>query len=91
VETAVAIIGGEPEQLSALKTTFDRQSALVQELTGTIRAQLDGTNWQGPNAERFRSSWRDEYEPVLRRLEQALVDAGTEVARARDRLLQAGA
>jgi hypothetical protein len=86
----MSFVGGEVEQLTALKTTFDRQGALVEELTVTLRGQLDNTNWQGPNAERFRASWRDEYEPVLRRLEQALIDAGLEVARARDRLIQAG-
>ena len=86
----MGIIGGEVEQLTALKATIDRQSGLVQELMLAIRRQLDATNWQGPNADRFRSSWAEEYEPVLRRLEQALIDAGGEVSHARDRLIQAG-
>lgn len=86
----MSIIGGDYEQLTVLKSTFDRQSALVQEVTSTLRSQLAETYWRGPQAERFRSAWTAEYEPVLRRLEQALSEAGHEVAAARDRLFQAG-
>jgi len=86
----VAIIGGEVDQLSALKSAFDKHASVVQELTSTLRGQLENTNWQGPTADRFRSVWSGEYEPVLRRLEQALLDAGVEVGAARDRLIQAG-
>ena len=86
----MSIIGGDYEQLTVLKATFDRQSALVQEVTSTLRSQLAETYWRGPQAERFRSAWTSEYEPVLRRLEQALSEAGHEVAAARDRLFQAG-
>jgi hypothetical protein len=86
----VAIIGGEVEELSALKTEFEKHAALVQELTSKLRAQIDNTHWQGPTSERFRSVWTGEFEPVLRRLEQALLDAGVEVGAARDRLIQAG-
>ncbi len=86
----MSMIGGEVEQLSSLKTTFERQAGVVQELTSALRTQLDSTNWVGPNAEQFRSVWSGEYEPVLRRLEQALIDAGAAVGAARDRLIQAG-
>jgi hypothetical protein len=86
----VAIIGGEVEQLSALKAAFDKQAGIVQELRSALRTQLDNTNWQGPTAERFRSVWSGEYEPVLGRLEQALLDAGREVGAAKDRLIDAG-
>ena len=47
-------IGGELEQMQVLKGTFDRESANVRELLGTIRSQLDNTWWVGPAAERFR-------------------------------------
>ena len=83
------VIGGDAEQLTALKASFDRQAGQVQELTTTLRGQLANTYWQGPSAERFRAAWAEEYERVLIRLEQALIDAGAEVARARDRLIQA--
>jgi WXG100 family type VII secretion target len=83
-------ISGDPEQLSSLKSTFEQQAANIQQLMTTLRSQLEGTQWQGPSAERFRSVWSGEFEPVLRRLQEALVDAGHEVGAARDRLIQAG-
>ncbi len=84
-------ISGDPEQLSALKSHFDQEAATIQQLVANLRTQLEGTDWQGPSADRFRTVWHGEFEPVLRRLEQALLDAGMEVGAARDRLIQAGA
>jgi hypothetical protein len=83
-------IGGELDQLTGLKSTFDRESGTVVELTSTIRSQLGNTYWVGPAAERFRTAWQGEFEPVLNRLEIALTEAGIEVARRRDALIQAG-
>lgn len=86
----MAQIGAEIEQLSGLKVTFDRQSGNVSELTSTVRSQLGNTFWVGPAADRFRQAWTGEFEPMLNRLQQSLVDAGGEVARRREALVQAG-
>ena len=86
----MARIGGEIEQLAQLKSTFDRESRSVEELTRAIRGQLQGTAWEGPAAERFRTAWAGEYEVALRKIQQALVEAGAEVARRQGALLQAG-
>ncbi len=83
-------IGGEIEQLAQLKASFDRESRTVEELSRTIRGQLQTTAWEGPAAERFRSMWTGEFEVSLRKLQQALVDAGAEVSRRQSALLQAG-
>jgi hypothetical protein len=45
----------------------------------------------GGAAARFRSAWAGEYEPALRNLSAALVDAGDEVGRRAQALQQAGA
>jgi len=86
----MARIGGEIEQLAQLKSTFDREAQSVEELTRAIRSQLQGTAWEGPAAERFRTMWTSEYEVSMRKVQQALVDAGAEVARRQGALLQAG-
>ena len=83
-------IGGEIEQLSALQSTFNTQSGAVEDLKRILSGQLSNTVWQGPAADRFRSSWESDFSPALVRLAQALNDAGTEVARRRDALVQAG-
>jgi len=86
----MARIGGEIEQLAQLKSVFDREAQGVEELTRAIRGQLQGTAWEGPAAERFRTMWTSEYEVALRKVQQALVDAGAEVSRRQTALLQAG-
>lgn len=83
-------IGGEVEQLASLKSTFEREGQTVQQLSNTIRGQLQSTWWKGPAADRFRSQWEGEFEPSLRRLHQALTECATEVNRRRDALMQAG-
>ena len=83
-------IGGELEQLTGLKSTFANQSGNVSELTANIRAQLGNTHWEGPAAERFRSSWGSEFEPVLRNLRSSLEECGVEVARRADAAEAAG-
>lgn len=86
----MSTIGAELGQLQSLKGTFDRQSQVVRELTVAIRTQLDNTWWQGPASDRFRSAWAGEFEPALRRLEGALQEAGAELSRRREALIQAG-
>ena len=86
----MSTIGGEIGQLQQLQSNFNRQGQTVQELTASIRGQLGNTWWKGPAADRFRAAWQSEFEPALRKLEAALGEAGTEVARRREALIQAG-
>lgn len=83
-------IGGELGQLQSLKTTFDRESQTVATLLSTINAQVGNTWWVGPAADRFRNAWNSEFQPTLRKLQQALTEAGQEVNRRREALQQAG-
>jgi uncharacterized protein YukE len=83
-------IGGEVDQLTALKTTFDRQSANVAELVSSIDGQINSTYWVGPAAERFKGQWSGDFKRMLTNLQNALGEAGTEVARRRDALIKAG-
>lgn len=83
-------IGGELGQLQALKASFDRHAQALEELRSSIRGDLDGTWWKGPAADRFRQSWSGEFDPALRKLQAALHEAGTEIARRREALIQAG-
>lgn len=84
------LIGGEIDQLSSLKATLDREGSMVADVLSTVRNQLGNTYWEGPAAARFRESWKSDFEPMLQRLQTQLADAGTEVARRREALVQAG-
>jgi WXG100 family type VII secretion target len=86
----MSTIAGSLEQLEALSRQFAQQSQTVDQLTSTIRGQLNNALWQGPAADRFRSAWSSEFEPVLRKLQAGLQEAGTEVQRRKDALQVAG-
>ena len=87
----MAVIGGALDEMSRLKSNFDRQAGAVEELLSTLRADLDSVYWKGGAAERFRSAWESEYEPSLRNLAAALYDAANEVSNRQQALEAAGA
>lgn len=86
----MSTIGAEMGQLESLRTTFDRESQNVAQLTSTIGGQIAGTWWKGPAADRFRGAWESQFAPTLRQLEAALQEASAEVARRHQALTQAG-
>jgi WXG100 family type VII secretion target len=87
----MTLIGGEIPALENLQRSFARHSASVEHLLSALRSELDSAYWKGGAAERFRSAWAGEYEPALRNLSAALIDAGDEVGSRSQRLQQAGA
>ena len=86
----MATIGGEVPQLRTLEKTFEREAQAVQELTTRIRGTLENTWWKGPAADRFRDAWGSEFEPSMRKLNAALLEAAAEVHRRTEALIQAG-
>jgi uncharacterized protein YukE len=84
-------IGAQMDQLDSLRSTFDQQSSVVDQLTAAIDAQLANTWWAGPAADRFRDAWQSSFAPTLRQLEAALQDSSTELGARHQALLDAGA
>jgi len=83
-------VGAELGQLKALKKSFDANAQKSVDLMSSVRGQLESTWWKGPAADRFRQSWKGEFEPALKKLDAALKEAGTEVQRRHDALQAAG-
>jgi uncharacterized protein YukE len=86
----MARIGADIAQLQELKTTFDGQAQRIEELISTISGRLANAYWEGPAAERFRSTWGSEFEPSLRNLRSSLEEAGVEISRRITTIEQAG-
>ena len=80
---STGMTGADEGELAALKASFDREAGRLQEITATLRSELANTRWYGTSAERFRSAWAEDYERVLARVAEALVEAGMEVERYR--------
>jgi WXG100 family type VII secretion target len=87
----MSVIGAEIGELHTLTAAFHRQSGTVDQLMSELSGQLHSTYWQGGAAERFRAAWETEYQPALRSLSAALVDASEEVRRRAEALHAAGA
>lgn len=83
-------IGATPEQLTELKSVFDRQSDAVEQLTSTVTSKLNAVDWQGPARDRFVQMWEGEFKTALRRLQSELQAAGREAHETGQRIRAAG-
>jgi uncharacterized protein YukE len=83
-------VGASLEQLDLLASEFQRQGAAAATLRSAITARLGETLWIGASAQTFRERWSQDYDPMLRRLEQELAELGGYVARKRAQLHEAG-
>jgi uncharacterized protein YukE len=83
-------VGASLEQLDALAAEFRRQSAAAASLRSAIVGRLGETEWIGASAQAFRDRWSQDYDPMLRRLEQDLTELGGYVGRKREQLNEAG-
>ena len=88
--SGTTVIGGEIPALEQLHHNFQRQANAVDDLMAALNRDVDSTWWKGGAADRFRTAWETEYQPALRRLSQALVDAGDEVRHRAQLLVQVG-
>lgn len=83
-------IGGQIDQMDQLGTSFNGRSQEVEDLMSALRGEVHAAYWKGGAADRFRSAWDSEYEPALRNLSAALVEASDEVKSRARGLQQAG-
>lgn len=84
------IIGAQIPELEHLQVSFQRQSAAVSDLMTALSSDVEATWWQGGAADRFRTAWESDFRPALVRLEEALKEAGDEVGRRAQALIQVG-
>lgn len=82
--------GGDVDQLSALKSSFERHAANLAEMVRVVDNQLIHTDWTGPAADRFKGEWRGDFKRMLANLENALAEASAEISRWRDVLVHPG-
>lgn len=85
-------IAGDMAQMQNLSDQFGKAGASVQTLMADLnRITTDtiGPGWEGASAQRFLTAWSAEFKPALDKLNVALAEAGAEVSRRKQALVQA--
>ena len=72
----MTMYGANPEQLTHLGTTLNRQIDTITQLMSTVDGVLGGTTWQGPARDRFVEDWNGGFKQALNRLNDAFGLAG---------------
>jgi hypothetical protein len=80
--------GASIESLDQLAHALGQAAERMGRLVGEVERSLD-VQWQGPDAERFRSWWRDQHRGAVISAREALDAAATSVSRNRDEQVQA--
>ena len=74
----MAQLGADVEQLDLLSRKFDEEAQKIEVTISAISSQMQGTWWQGPDAERFRNQWETADTSTLRQVVQRLQAAATD-------------
>ena len=77
----MAIWGADIEQLKTLGTKLQAGSSEIEKQKSTLTKVLEGTEWRGPDAEKFRSEWNGQHAAALAKVANALQEAGQQATR----------
>lgn len=72
----MAIWGADIAQLKNLGTKLKAGSSEIEKQKSTLTKVLEGTDWKGPDADKFRSEWNGQHVASLAKVAQALEEAG---------------
>ena len=72
----MTMYGANPEQLTHLGSTLNRQIDTIAQLMSTVDGVLNGTTWQGPARDRFVEDWNGGFKQALNGLNDAFGLAG---------------
>jgi len=70
----MAMWGLNVEQVKAFGNQLEQKAGDIENILTTLTSALEGTEWTGPDSERFRSDWSGQYSNALRQVAQGLKD-----------------
>ena len=82
----MSMYGANPEQLTHLGSTLNRQIEAITSVMGSVDGVLGGTTWQGPARERFVEEWNGSFKQALNKLNEAFGMAGRDCIARSDEL-----
>ena len=72
----MAIWGADIAQLKTLGTKLQAGSSEIDKQKSLLTKVLEGTDWKGPDADKFRGEWDSQHASSLKKVADALRDAG---------------
>ena len=85
----MAVWGLDVQQVRTLSKQLNTQADSIQQTLNTLTSALQGTQWSGPDAEKFRNDWSSSHTSALRNVINALQEAGQLASRNADSQEQA--
>lgn len=73
----MAIYGMDIEQVRQLANQLGQKAEQIDHIVQEVTSRLGGTDWKGPDAERFRNDWQGTLSSQLRKVAQTLRDTQT--------------
>ena len=72
----MAIWGADVDQLRQLGNKLKAGAETIEQQRSQMKGALDGTDWKGPDADKFRGEWDSQHASSLKKVADALRDAG---------------
>ena len=85
----MAIWGADVQQLKDLGSKLQAGASEIETQKSNLNKALHGTDWKGPDAERFRSEWDSNHMTQLSKVADALKEAGQKAKQNADQQDQA--
>ncbi len=68
----MAFYGADIAQMQELERTLKTEAENLQNIINSIKTKVHGTDWRGPDAEKFRSEWDGTHTKSLMTVKQQL-------------------
>ena len=85
----MAIWGADVEQLRQLGNKLQAGASEIETQKSTLTKVLSGTDWKGPDADKFRQEWSGTHTTMLTKVAEALKDAGNQAKKNAEQQSQA--
>ncbi|NUS35997.1 MAG: hypothetical protein HOQ04_05985 [Pseudarthrobacter sp.] len=85
----MAIWGADVEQLRQLGSKLQQGAAEIETQKSTLTKVLSGTDWKGPDADKFRQDWSGTHTTMLTKVAEALKNAGDQAKKNAEQQSQA--
>jgi uncharacterized protein YukE len=82
----MTMYGANPEQLTHLGNTLNRQIDTISQVMSTVDGVLGGTAWTGPARDQFVEDWNGSFKHALGKLNEAFGLAGRDCIAMSDEL-----